>query len=1020
MKRSYSRRELYALGEPLGDSATYRKAGGLVLGDGGGGGGSAPAPDKTTQVSELPDWARPYAKDTLAKGAALTDINQNPYQTYGANRIAGFSPMQQQSFQGAANMQPSQQLGTGSDLATAAGLGALNTQYQTGQFSNQFRDPGQYQPGQFSMSEAQAPSLQNFQMQGPRDVQAQSYDAPSMQGAQTGYNPNLQNFQMGPAERVRTRSFAQPGAAEAYMSPYMQNVVDIQKREAQRQSGIQGTQQQAQAVGAGAFGGSRDAIMRAERERNLSQQMGDIQATGQQAAFGQAQQQFNAEQQARLQAQQANQQAGLTVGGQNLGARLGVQQLGTQTGLQTALANLNNQQQAAVQNQAAQLQTQGLNAQQAMQAALANQQMGYNVGSQNLAANLGVQQLGAGQNLQAQLANQQAFQQAQNAAEQSRQFGAGQGLQAANLGAQYGQSAQQLGEQSRQYGAGLGMQGLQTGLQAAGQLGQLGGQQFQQGMDINKLQSAYGGQMQQQAQRPLDQAYQDFLNQQNYPYKQLGFMSDMIRGLPLGQQSTSSMYSQGPGAVQTLAGLGGAAYGFGKSGLFGKEGGLMKSYAGGGDVTSDQNVEGILPKLSDQQLQKAKETALSRRDVEQANMIDAEMAERASIRGGLGGAFNQIPEEQQEEMMAGGGVVAFAGGGTFGKRFESSLTSLKDMANQQPAVQTPEQYEQGVAARQPMLEKMYGADVTKPYLEETKSKRAGLADQMEKDKGLAFAMASLGLLSRSKKPGENQKQQLLSGLGEAGQMFIGEVGKLKKENREADDKLRQSEITLATAQQSRKEGMVNKAMSLEDKAEAQKQDAFKMKLGVQEKIAQLEGGLAGTELQGENALKVAGVNAATSLQTAKMAAAKETDLARQTNINYAALLEEGKPANKQTMAEAARMAANDLKQSDVRREAAAGVRDDKFELRVDKALESNMPYMKAVQKGNTEEAARIRQGVVAELRATSSQAAPAAAPQAAAPVVKPSMQEFMAAARKANPGVSDADLAAYYNRKYAN
>jgi hypothetical protein len=39
---------------------------------------------------------------------------------------------------------------------------------------------------------------------------------------------------------------------------------------------------------------------------------------------------------------------------------------------------------------------------------------------------------------------------------------------------------------------------------AQASLGQLGGQQFQQGMDINKLQSAYGGQMQQQAQRPLD------------------------------------------------------------------------------------------------------------------------------------------------------------------------------------------------------------------------------------------------------------------------------------------------------------------------------------------------------------------------------------------------------------------------------------------------------------------------------------------------------------------------------------
>ena len=84
--------------------------------------------------------------------------------------------------------------------------------------------------------------------------------------------------------------------ADQYMSPYMQSVVDIQKREAQRQSGIQGTQQQAQAAQAGAFGGGRDAIMRAERERNLGQQMGDIQAMGSQAAFQQAQQQYNADQ----------------------------------------------------------------------------------------------------------------------------------------------------------------------------------------------------------------------------------------------------------------------------------------------------------------------------------------------------------------------------------------------------------------------------------------------------------------------------------------------------------------------------------------------------------------------------------------------------------------------------------------------------------------------------------------------------------------------------------------------------
>jgi hypothetical protein len=173
-----------------------------------------------------------------------------------------------------------------------------------------------------------------------------------------------------------------------------------------------------------------------------------------------------------------------------------------------------------------------------------------------------------------------------------------------------------------------------------------------------------------------------------------------------------------------------------------------------------------------------------------------------------------------------------------------------------------------------MLEKRYGPDITQPYLEETKAKRAKLPEQMEKDQGLAIAMASLGLLARNKNPGESQKQQLISGIGEAGQQFIGEVGRLKKENREVDDKLRQSEILLATAQQSRKEGLINKADAEETRAQDLKRDAFKTELGLQEKIAQLESGLAGTEMQGENALRVAGVNAASNLQTARLAARK--------------------------------------------------------------------------------------------------------------------------------------------------
>jgi hypothetical protein len=90
-------------------------------------------------------------------------------------------------------------------------------------------------------------------------------------------------------------------AVQGYMSPYMQNVVDIQKREAGRQAGIMGLQQQAQATQYGAFGGYRQGIQEAERQRNLSQQMNDIQAQGSQAAYLQGAQQANLAQQQQMQ-----------------------------------------------------------------------------------------------------------------------------------------------------------------------------------------------------------------------------------------------------------------------------------------------------------------------------------------------------------------------------------------------------------------------------------------------------------------------------------------------------------------------------------------------------------------------------------------------------------------------------------------------------------------------------------------------------------------------------------------------
>lgn len=144
-----------------------------------------------------------------------------------------------------------------------------------------------------------------------------------------GQDPYSQTAAQG-LQNVAGTTFGQP-QAEQYMSPYIQNVLDSQKRDAARMSAIQGTQQQAQAAQAGAFGGGRDAIMRAERERNLALQQGDIQAAGMQNAYTNAQNQFNADQNRGLQGysqlgSQGQNLYGQTTGNLNLQNAYGTQQ----------------------------------------------------------------------------------------------------------------------------------------------------------------------------------------------------------------------------------------------------------------------------------------------------------------------------------------------------------------------------------------------------------------------------------------------------------------------------------------------------------------------------------------------------------------------------------------------------------------------------------------------------------------------------------------------------------------------
>ena len=333
----------------------------------------ATTPTQVTQTNYgfAPEIA-PYAQNLLGQAAALTDTEMNPYMQYQGERVAQFSPLQNQSYENAALMQSQPQLQDATAMAGSAGLGALNTGYT--------------------------------------------------------YNP------------FQTKAFNSPGMAESYMSPYMQNVVARQQQDAQRQADIAAQGQGAAAARAGAYGGSGDYLMRSQAAGNLARQKGDIQATGLQNAYTQGMGQFNQEQ-----------------------------------GATQAAANLNAQQ--------------------------------------------------------------------------------------------------------GQFGAGLGLQGLQTALTSANTLGQLGNTQYQQNMGINALQNQYGLQQQAQVQQDLSNKYNDYLNYQNYPYKQLGFMSDIIRGAPL-TQTGSAVYTAPPSTAQNITSLGLGAAGVSK--LWGGANGGVAMSSGGG------------------------------------------------------------------------------------------------------------------------------------------------------------------------------------------------------------------------------------------------------------------------------------------------------------------------------------------------------------------------------------------------------------------------------------------------------
>lgn len=91
----------------------------------------------------------------------------------------------------------------------------------------------------------------------------------------------------------------------------------------------------------------------------------------------------------------------------------------------------------------------------------------------------------------------------------------------------------------------------------------VGSAKEKQAVDLERLtaQSAVGAQQQAQEQQRLDMAYQDFLRQRDYPLEQLGFYSNVLRGLPVQLASTTQSYAAPTNSTAELAGLGLAGLG---------------------------------------------------------------------------------------------------------------------------------------------------------------------------------------------------------------------------------------------------------------------------------------------------------------------------------------------------------------------------------------------------------------------------------------------------------------------------
>ena len=234
------------------------------MGKGGGSSGTQ------TVVNRPPEEVMPYLLDVLKQGRELTGQEYTPY---GGQRLADTSPDVMASDQMVRNIAqrgiPGLDTAMGMTMDSASKIGGVTGGGQGYDFSKY----GGFKESEFS---------------------------PSGDISETQFKPaaEFSQFDFQGPEKFTGETVGQ------YMSPYMQQVADIQKQQAMENFQTQAGQRASNAVQSGAFGGSRQGVVEATAQKDLMSQMAEIDATSRQKAYEDAQGAFESDRAAQEQFQQ--------------------------------------------------------------------------------------------------------------------------------------------------------------------------------------------------------------------------------------------------------------------------------------------------------------------------------------------------------------------------------------------------------------------------------------------------------------------------------------------------------------------------------------------------------------------------------------------------------------------------------------------------------------------------------------------------------------------------------------------